>query len=63
MSREKIQEEMWCGNCDHQWITDDYFNCNSCPNCETTPIKIYRQSSFSFVYAYMAKHPKPLEND
>jgi predicted RNA-binding Zn-ribbon protein involved in translation (DUF1610 family) len=56
---DKITEEMWCYSCDHEWITEDYHNCNKCPKCGETPI--YRQSSFSFVYAYLAKHPKKID--
>ena len=56
--RQKIPEIMWCFHCDHEWPTDDYFECVKCPNCETQPVKIYRTSSFSWLYAYMEKHPE-----
>lgn len=51
-------ENMWCFNCDHEWTTDDYYNCNACPNCNTIPIRIYRTSSTAFAYAHIAKHPE-----
>ena len=53
-----MEEEMWCFNCEHTWITKDYHNCNECPNCKKKPIRIYRQSSTSYVYAYFEKHPE-----
>ena len=52
----KIEENMWCFNCEHEWKTPDYHNCNSCPKCNSTK-KLYRTSSTSFVYAYIEKHP------
>ena len=60
MKRElpKISEEMWCYHCEHIWQTDDYHGCNKCPNCTTEPVQMYRTSSFSFVYAYLNKHPE-----
>jgi len=50
---------MWCANCDGYFDTDDYQNCNACDNCDTKPVRMYRTSSFSFCYAYEAKHPTP----
>ena len=59
---------MWCWNCEHEWITDDYYTLMSdyntdnkiskCPNCNIKPIRFYPTSSFGFAYAYMAKHPE-----
>lgn len=57
-TRPKIEEEMWCYHCEKEWITDDYFGCKQCPNCTTTPVKIYRTSSMAWVYAYLRKHPE-----
>lgn len=58
MSKRKITEEMWCFNCEYEWITDDYYECIKCPNCNTEPVRIYRQSGYSFFYAYLEKHPE-----
>jgi Zn finger protein HypA/HybF involved in hydrogenase expression len=55
MEEPKLTEMMWCYQCEHEWETNDYLNCDKCPNCTTEPIQILRQSSTSFVYAYMAK--------
>jgi Zn finger protein HypA/HybF involved in hydrogenase expression len=55
---EKIHETMWCFNCDTEFETDDYYKCNACPNCVIKPVRIYRMSSFAFVYAYLEKHPE-----
>lgn len=55
---EKIKEEMWCYHCDNFWETDDYYNCKSCPNCTTEPIRICRTSSTGFVYEYEARRPE-----
>lgn len=55
----RIPETMWCFNCDQYFETEDYLNCNECLNCETKPVRMYRTSSFSFHYAYEAKHPTP----
>lgn len=52
---QKINEEMWCYNCEHVWETEDYYNCHSCPNCNNEPIRIYRTSSFTCFYAMEAK--------
>lgn len=56
-----ISEEMWCFHCEHYWTTDDYFNCHSCPNCNIVPIMVFRTSSFTYMYAYIAKHPEEEE--
>lgn len=55
---QKIEEHMWCWHCEHEWDTDDYYNCSECPNCKTEPIRIFRTSSFGFFYAHVAKHPE-----
>lgn len=54
----KIAETMWCFHCEHEWDTDDYHNCNSCPNCKTEPVRLYRTSGFAWLYAYLEKHPE-----
>ena len=51
-----IEADMWCYNCEHEWITDDYYKCNECPECKGT--KLYKTNSFSFAYAYLNKHPE-----
>lgn len=56
MSKPKIEEIMWCFECEHTWTTDDYHNCNECPECKNK--RIYRTSSFSYFYAYLEKHPE-----
>lgn len=61
--KPKIEETMWCFHCDKEWHTDDYYNCKSCPNCTTEPKRIYRTSSFTFVYAYLEKHPDKKPNN
>jgi Zn finger protein HypA/HybF involved in hydrogenase expression len=58
MEIPKITEEMWCFHCEHIWETEDYFSCESCPSCKNTPARIFRTSSFSYVYAYLEKHPE-----
>lgn len=55
IENNKRPENMWCFNCEYEWFTDDYFNCNECPKCNQHPI--YRTSSTSFFYAYLSKHP------
>lgn len=55
----KYEKEMWCFNCEHEWITDDYLNCNKCPSCITEPIRIYRTDSTAIVYAQIERS-KPL---
>jgi uncharacterized CHY-type Zn-finger protein len=52
----KISEHMWCYHCEHEWETDDYYNCKECPNCKQEPIHIMRTSSTGYLYAWMAKH-------
>ena len=63
MNDEKIkiqrEENMWCFHCENEWVEPDYFNVKCCPNCKKKPIRIYRTSSFSFVYAHLEKHPIP----
>ena len=53
--KQKIKENMWCFHCEHEWETEDYFNCKECPNCKPNNQRIYRTSSFSFMYAYHEK--------
>lgn len=54
----KIEKNMWCENCDMDFITDDYLNCEKCPNCDIEPVSFVRTDSTAFVYAYLAKHPE-----
>ena len=56
MSKQKITEKMRCFNCEHEWTTNDYFECKECPNCKYEPVRIYRQGGF--FYAYLEKHPE-----
>ncbi len=53
-----IAENMWCFHCEHNWDTEDYHACISCPNCYVKPVRIYRTSSTTYAYAYMEKHPE-----
>jgi Zn finger protein HypA/HybF involved in hydrogenase expression len=57
MATPKIEKEMWCSNCDGTFITEDYFNCDKCPNCDIQPVSLCRTDSMTFVYAYLSKHP------
>lgn len=57
MTKQLVEENMWCFNCEHEWHTEDYINTRSCPNCKTKPIRIYRTSGTAFVYAHIEKHP------
>ena len=56
--KQKIKENMWCFHCEHEWETDDYYNCKVCPNCKPEYQRIYRTSSFGFAYAHVEKHPE-----
>lgn len=58
---QKIEENMWCFHCEHTWVTDDYLNCVKCPNCDTEPVRIYRQSGFAGFYAHIEKYKKDKE--
>jgi Zn finger protein HypA/HybF involved in hydrogenase expression len=53
---QKIAEEMWCYNCQHEWHTDDYFNCNVCPKCNGD--RIYRCSGYGYFYAHLERNPE-----
>ena len=59
--KELHEENMWCFHCEKEWVESDYFNVKKCPNCKKKPIRIYRTSSTSFVYAHMEKHPIDIE--
>ena len=52
----KFAEDMWCFNCEHRWHTMDYMNEDKCPKCDTKPIRIHRENSTAYVYAYLEKH-------
>jgi Zn finger protein HypA/HybF involved in hydrogenase expression len=56
--RKYHQEYMWCFNCEHEWLAEDYHNTNACPNCTTEPVQIYRTSGTAFIYAHIRKHPE-----
>jgi len=51
-------EEMWCEDCDTQWVDTDYESFIECPNCRSQ--NIYRKSSSAFIYAYEKKHTSKL---
>jgi predicted Zn-ribbon and HTH transcriptional regulator len=51
-----LKENMWCYNCEHEWETPDYHNCNKCPNCTIEPIHMYRTSSTACLYAQFGKN-------
>ena len=60
---QKIEEDMWCFNCEHTWVTDDYLNCVKCPNCDKERVRIYRTNSFMCFYAMREKEQlkRPVE--
>lgn len=53
---QKIEENMWCWNCEHEWDTDDYYECKTCPNCQIEPVHIMRTSSTGYAYLWMQKN-------
>lgn len=58
----KIEKEIWCFHCEHEWIEPDYINSDcDCPNCNKKPHRTYRTDSTSFVYAFEEKKRKKNE--
>ena len=51
----KISGEMYCGDCEDFFKTDDYYNCKKCEKCQS--LNVMRTSSTAFAYSYLAKHP------
>lgn len=56
MSELKVEETIWCYECNKTFKTTDYFALKECELCRSN--RIYRTSGTSFVYAYQNREKR-----